>query len=116
MEKPTPTPNKRRMLRRLRADFKKDLGAEAMTRTERVLVEQAALVAMRTREMRDEIIAGRDIGDENFVRLVRATAAVMKAFREHRAATKRNAKPLTFQERMEARQRKHEASDGNDDI
>jgi hypothetical protein len=81
MEKPTP--NNRRMLRRLRADFRRHLGVEVMTRAERVLVEQAALVALRTREMRDQINSGEQINDEDFVRLVRATSAVMKSLREH---------------------------------
>jgi hypothetical protein len=91
MEKPTP--NKRRMLRRLRADFRRDLGGGDMSRAERVLVEQAALVALRTREMQDQIIAGAQIDDEDFVRLVRATSSIMKTFRDHRVA-KPKAKPV----------------------
>jgi hypothetical protein len=79
MEKPTP--NKRRMLRRRRADFRRDLGGGDMSRAERVLVEQAALVALRTREMQDQIIAGAQIDDEDFVRLVRATSSIMKPAR-----------------------------------
>jgi hypothetical protein len=91
MEKPTP--NKRRMLRRLRADFRRDLGGGDMSRAERALVEQAALVALRTREMQDQIIAGAQIDDEDFVRLVRATSSIMKTFRDHRVA-KPKAKPV----------------------
>lgn len=75
------------------------LGDDKPTPSDRTLIEQAALVALRTREMRDAIAAGEAIGDEDFVRLVRATASVMKTFREHRAA-KHKAMPTLLQRRL----------------
>jgi hypothetical protein len=106
----TPTPNKRRMLCRLRAEFRQELGAENPTRAERVLVELAALTALRARGMRDQIIAGQEPDDEDFVRIVRATTSIVKAFKGHSATKKRAAKPRAFEERMRARQQRVETN------
>jgi hypothetical protein len=111
----TPTPNKRRMLRRLRAEFRQELGVENPTRAERVLVELAALTTLRARGMRDQIIDGQEPDDEDFVRIVRATTSIIKAFKEHRAAKQRDVKPKTFEERMAARdQKERKEFDAND--
>jgi hypothetical protein len=84
--KPSPSS---RLFRRLRTQFRKELLGDAKPKpSERTLIEQAALAALRAREMRDEIIAGKRIADEHFVRLIRATSAVMKAFREHAVTAK----------------------------
>jgi hypothetical protein len=95
--KPT---NKKRLLRRFRAEFRKDLGIGHPNRADRTLIEQAALVALRTREMREAVIAGQPIDDEDFVRLVRATTAVIKTFKDHGNAKKRNAPPISHAERL----------------
>jgi hypothetical protein len=69
--------------------FRQELLGDAKPKpSERTLIEQAALAAPRAREMRDEIIAGKRIEDDDFVRLIRATSAVMKAFREHAVTAK----------------------------
>jgi hypothetical protein len=96
--------NKRRMLRRLRAEFRQELSVASPTRAERVLVELAALTALRARGMRDQIIAGQEPNDEDFVRIVRATTSIIKAFKEHRTAKQRDAKPKSFEDRMKVRE------------
>jgi hypothetical protein len=110
-----PTPNKRRSLRRLRAELRRELGTGAVpTRAEKTLIELAALTALRTRELREEFIAGKEPSDEDFVRLVRATTAITKAFRDYAGAKSRAAAPKTFEERMRAR--KQRTDDGHADI
>jgi hypothetical protein len=61
----TPISNKRR----LRTKFCHELGL-ATSRAEKVLIELTALTALRSRAMSDQIIAGQDIDDEDFVRVV----------------------------------------------
>ena len=114
MDDPDKKPNTQRMLRRLRAEFRQELGVETPTRAERVLIELAALTALRARSMRDQIIAGQEPGDEDFVRIVRATTSIIKAFKDHRSAKQRTAKPQTFEERMRARRQRIETDDGSD--
>jgi hypothetical protein len=110
-----PMPNKRRALRRLRAEFRRELGAETPTQAEKVLIELGALTALRAHEMREEIIAGQEPDDEDFVRIIRATTSIIRAFKEHRGTKERNRAPKTFEERMRARQQRIEA-DGNADL
>jgi hypothetical protein len=66
-----------RQFRRLRSQFKKDLGLEHLSRADRVLIDQCALLALRARQMRDAILSAEHIvSDED---LVRATNACIRA-------------------------------------
>jgi hypothetical protein len=89
-----------RRFRRFRSQFKKSLKLENLTPADRVLIDQAALLALRAREMREAILAGEMVSDEDLVRCsnccIRAMAAIDR--RKDRAAN--DAKPQTFEERM----------------
>jgi hypothetical protein len=79
----------RRLFRRLRAAFQAELlGDAAPTPSDRTLIEQAALAALRAREMRDEVIAGNRIEDDTFVRVSNSVTRIMKAFRDRAGASK----------------------------
>jgi hypothetical protein len=93
----------RRAFRRLRWQFKKDIGT--LTRADRVLIDQASLLALRAQMMRDAILSGESVSDEDLVRTSNAAMRAMAAIdrRKDRAAS--DAKPQTFEERMKARDR-----------
>jgi hypothetical protein len=66
--------------RRLRTQFKKSLGLENLTPADRVLIDQAALLALRAREMREAILAGdKVVSDEDLVRTTNACIRTMTA-------------------------------------
>jgi hypothetical protein len=66
-----------RQFRRLRSQFKRDLGLETLSRADRVLIDQCALLALRAQQMRDAILTGDSpVSDED---LVRATNACIRA-------------------------------------
>jgi hypothetical protein len=68
----------RRLFRRIRAGLKKDLGIETLTGADRVLVDQAALLALRIRQMRDDILSGdKPADDEELVRLTNAATRLL---------------------------------------
>jgi hypothetical protein len=63
------------LFRRLRSKFKKDMGgAETLTGSDRVLIDQAALMALRARQMRDDLLSGKAVSDEDLVRMNHALA------------------------------------------
>ena len=80
-------PNARRLFRRLRTQFKQDAGLkEHLTGAERVLIDQASLLALRARQMRDNILTGdKPVSDED---LVRATNACIRAMGALRSTTR----------------------------
>ena len=85
--------------------FKKSLELENLTPADRVLVDQCALLALRARQMRDDILLGeKPVSDEDLVRCSNASIRAMAAIdrRKDRAAS--DAKPQTFEERMKARE------------
>jgi hypothetical protein len=93
-----------RQFRRLRSQIKRDLDLATLTRTDRMLIDQCALLALRARQMRDAILTGeKDISDEDLVRCTNASIRAMAAIdrRKDRAAS--DAKPQTFEERMRMR-------------
>jgi hypothetical protein len=50
----------RRLLRRLRAKFKADLGLDILTGADKLLLDQADLLALlRACQMRDDVLSGR---------------------------------------------------------
>jgi hypothetical protein len=67
----------RRLFRRLRAKFKADLGLKTLTGADRVLLDQCALLALRARQMREHILTGDKVIDDDD--LVRATNAAIRA-------------------------------------
>jgi hypothetical protein len=70
----------RRSFRRLRMQFRKSLGLENLTPADRVLIDQAALLALRARDMREAILSGeRVISDEDLVRTTNACIRAMAA-------------------------------------
>jgi hypothetical protein len=57
-----------RQFRRLRSQFKRDLGLEHLSRADRVLIDQCALLALRAAQMRDAILTGEHaVSDEDLV-------------------------------------------------
>jgi hypothetical protein len=70
----------RRAFRRLRWQFKQDLGLETLTSADRLLIDQCALLALRARQMRDDILDGEKvINDEDLVRNTNACIRAMSA-------------------------------------
>jgi hypothetical protein len=72
-----------RRFRRLRWQFKQDLALEKLSRADRVLIDTAALLALRAQQMRDDILTGdKPVSDEDLVRssncCIRAMAAIDK--------------------------------------
>lgn len=69
-----------RLFRRLRAKFKADLGLETLTGADRILIDQCALLALRARQMRDDILSGeKPVDDDALVRTTNAAIRAMKA-------------------------------------
>ena len=95
-----------RMFRRFRAQFKKDLAnAQIPTGAKRVLIDQAALLALRAQQMRDAILTGeKAVSDEDLVRCSNASIRVMAAIERRKDRAVSNGKPQTFEDRMKARE------------
>ncbi len=90
-----------RLFRRLRARFKKDLGLDTLTGAERVLIDQCALLALQARQMRDAILDGEQIDNDDVVRTMNAAIRAMKLLGDRgkeRAAAKA---PITLEEYLE---------------
>jgi hypothetical protein len=86
----------RRAFRRLRWQFKQDLGLETLTGADRMLIDQAALLALRARQMRDAILDGeKAINDEDLVRVTNASIRAMSAIGKRAVA-----KPEQTQEEL----------------
>jgi hypothetical protein len=86
-------PTARRLFRRFRAQFKKDLGIKTPRGAERILIDQAALLSLRARQMRDDILEGEKvISDEDLVRTTNACIRAMGMLQEV-TTTKRRGKP-----------------------
>lgn len=73
-----------RQFRRLRSQFKKDLGLKTLTRADRVLIDQASLLALRAQQMRDDILSGEPVNDEDLVRTTNACIRAMAAIRNRK--------------------------------
>jgi len=92
-----------RRFRRLRWQFKQDLGlGKKLSRADGVLVEQAALLALRAQQMRDAILTGETVSDEDLVRCSNACIRSMAAIERRKDRAVSAAKPQTFEERMQA--------------
>jgi hypothetical protein len=75
----------RRLFCRLRAKFKADLGLETLSGSDRVLLDQAALLALRARQMRDAVLSGDTIvADEDIVRCANAAMRAMTLLRNRK--------------------------------
>jgi hypothetical protein len=74
-------PNARRLFRRLRTQFKKDSGLQKLTGADRMLIDQAALLALRARQMRDDILADKPVSDEDMVRTTNCCIRAVGALR-----------------------------------
>lgn len=78
----------RRMFRRFRKRFQTELGIERPNEADKGLLNQAALLALRERQMREQILAG-EIGkntDADLIRLANALRRVRTELRESAAA------------------------------
>jgi hypothetical protein len=83
-----------RLFRRLRHHFKADLGAVRrgdtdalqLSRADRVLIDQCALLSFRAQEMRDAILAGQPVSDEDLVRTTNAAIRAMRSLKERAVA------------------------------
>jgi hypothetical protein len=93
-----------RRFRRLRWQFKCDLGLEKLSRADRVLVDQASLLALRAQMMRDAILSGEPVSDEDLVRCSNAAMRAMAAIDRRKDRAVSDAAPQTFEERMKARE------------
>lgn len=69
----------RRLFRRFRTKFKGDLNIKKLTGADRVLLDQCALLALRARQMRDDILEGEKVIDDDD--LVRTTNAAIRAMK-----------------------------------
>jgi hypothetical protein len=75
----------RRLFRRLRAKFKADLGLDSLSGSDRVLLDQAALLALRARQMRDAVLGGEEaVDDETIVRCANAAMRAMTLLRNRK--------------------------------
>jgi hypothetical protein len=101
-EKTDPLKTTRRF-RRIRWQLKRDLGLATLTSADRVLVDQAALLALRAQQMRDAILRGEPVSDEDLVRCSNAAMRGMAAIDRRRDRAVSDAKPQTFEDRMKAR-------------
>lgn len=91
----------RRMFRRFRARFRAELGIRNPSEADMGLLNQAALLALRERQMREEILAGQ-IGkhtDADLIRLANALRRVRKELRES-AAAKSDAGEMSWSEKQ----------------
>jgi hypothetical protein len=108
-----------RTLRRLRAQFRRELLGDAKPApSDLALIDLAAQAALRVREMRTQIAAGSRVPDEDLVRISNAVNRIMREFRG-RAAAKADKRSLTYDERMaawEKRNAERNASEDNDDL
>jgi hypothetical protein len=74
-----------RAFRRLRSQFKADLSLETLTRADRVLIDQASLLALRAQQMRDAILSGEAaVDDDSLVRVTNAAIRAMKSVSERK--------------------------------
>jgi hypothetical protein len=92
-------PTESRTIRRLRAQFRKELLGDAKpTPSDQALIDLAAQAGLRVKEMRAELSAGRRVPDEDLVRISNTVNRIMREFRG-RAVT---AKPklTVLQEKM----------------
>jgi hypothetical protein len=99
MQPTTPTertkPTAGRLFRRFRAQFKKDSGLKNPTGAERVLIDQAALLALQVRQMRDDILAGEKIVcNDDLVRTANACIRSMSALRTTTSTREPEPEPL----------------------
>ena len=77
-----------RRFRRLRYEFKAELAGKKgpkLSRTDRVLVDQCALLSLRAQQMRDDILSGdRNVSDEALVRATNAAIRAMKVLEQRK--------------------------------
>jgi hypothetical protein len=107
----------RRLFRRIRAGLKKDLGIETLTGADRVLVDQAALISLRIRQMRDDILSGeKPADDEELVRLTNAATRLLSVLgmKGRRVVRKRSDEPSLDQYLADWRARKEAAGEKAD--
>lgn len=75
----------RRLFRRLRAKFKTDLGLDSLSGSDKVLLDQAALLALRARQMRDAVLSGESaVADQDIVRAANAAMRAMTLLRNRK--------------------------------
>jgi hypothetical protein len=91
-----------RQFRRLRSQLKCDLGLKKLSRADRVLIDQCALLALRARQMRDAILSGESVSDEDLVRTSNAAMRGMAAIDRRKDRAVSDAAPKTFEDRMKA--------------
>jgi hypothetical protein len=83
-----------RQFRRLRWQFKKDAGLQKLTAADRMLIDQCALLALRSRQMRDDVLSGEKVvDDDDIVRSANAAIRAMKMLAERGAQTKGPKRP-----------------------
>lgn len=73
------TESARRLFRRFRTKFKTDLGIKTLSGADRVLLDQCALLALRARQMQDDVLGGEKVVNDNA--LVRSTNAAIRAMK-----------------------------------
>jgi hypothetical protein len=90
-----PTASAQRSFRRLRARFKKDAGLKELTVVEAVLIDQAAILALQVRQMRDDILAGeKPVDGDDLVRTANACIRAMGALRTNTRGRATESEPL----------------------
>jgi hypothetical protein len=90
--------------------FAADLGGSGnLSTADHSLVDHAATVAVACEQIRVRQVNGEDINLNSLVRLTHALTRVRKELGQKVAATK--PKPMTFDERMAARERRIESHD-----
>jgi hypothetical protein len=96
------TETSRRLFRRLRGRFKSDLGLETLTGSDKVLLDQAALLALRARQMRDAVLSGEgEVADEDIVRCANAAMRAMTLLRNRKDRTRPEHVPFWMQPPIE---------------
>lgn len=75
-----------RMFRRFRSWLRAELGIEKLTEADLSLLNEAALLALREKQMRDAILSGAGVPDVDLIRLTNALRRVREELRKSATA------------------------------
>ena len=83
-----------RRFRKLVADFRAELGDGDLSGAELALIEQGALLVMKSEALRDSILRGEDVPEELLVRIANAVGRVVRDLRGAKRKRQQNVPTL----------------------
>jgi hypothetical protein len=105
--------SKRRHLRRLKAAFRSELvGSAEPTQCDLGLIQSASMATVMLRDLEERFAAGERVNPTDFVRVTNVHARALTELR--RAKAKAPPRPMTFAERMKAREEKYSQEENDD--